>query len=1169
MSATRDPIARPRPALRHVLSKALTAVAARIRAPGADRAHPVLVPVIGSIAVAAAVTVAALLIVANLRDRTIADSGRELRNTALVLAAQTDRAFQALELVESGVIERMQSLGIATSDDFDRQLGEFGMHELLAGRIASLPHIDAVSLINAEGRLVNFSRSWPAPANDLSDRDYFIALKSNPQLTSFISEPLRNRGSGTWVICLARKVTGANGEFLGLVVGSMQLKSFEDFFKSIALGDDGSIALLRRDGVLLARHPHVEPSIARSYLSITASLESDLAQAKHVVRRMTSPFDQQDRLVAAASLAHYPVAVTVTRTVGALLADWQQQARYLAGLTVTLVVVIAGICAAMVRRFRDQSIRLDAALNTMSQGLAMFDSQLRVVVVNRSYCELYRLAPEAVTPGRTLRELIALRSAAGTSPADAEEIHRTTEARLAAGGPWNAIWDMPDGRTVAVSNAPMANGGWLATHEDITERRRAEREILARQAEVERLNAQFAIALSNMAHGLSMYDSDMRLIVCNARYAEIFGIPPELTRPGTPYHAIVAGRTAETTSTDEIVAEMARGRGTARSFTREFTDGRIIAATHQPLADGGFVGVHEDVTARLQAERETLERKAELERVNAQLDVALSNMTHGLCMYDGDMRLIVCNARYAEMYAIPRELTKPGTPYSQLVTCTPLRDVTLEEHLAETERHMATERSVIRQLHDGRIIAVSHRPLANGGWVGVHEDITERRRAEARIEHMARHDALTGLPNRNAFTEKLAALRERAMQENGRFALLLVDLDRFKQVNDVFGHGVGDSLLSEVSRRLAAAAGGAFLARLGGDEFVVLSAQEPQPAATEALAERLQSAFDGGIVIDGQDLLVGLSIGIAIFPGDGDDAEAILGNADAALYRAKAEGRGSIRFFDASMDQRLRDCRVLQHDLRSAAERGEIIIHYQPQARIGGEVIGFEALVRWNHPARGMIAPSAFISVAEESGLIVPLGEWILREACREAASWARPLAVGVNLSPVQFRHGDLAASVHAILLETGLAPGRLELEITEGVLMGDFSRAVSVLRRLKALGVKIAMDDFGTGYSSLSYLQTFPFDKIKIDRSFVSNVQVNPQSATIIRAVIGLGRGLNLPIIAEGVETQGELDFLAGEACDEVQGYLVGRPAPIAQYAELVGRAPEPVVHPRFAKAG
>jgi len=334
-----------------------------------------------------------------------------------------------------------------------------------------------------------------------------------------------------------------------------------------------------------------------------------------------------------------------------------------------------------------------------------------------------------------------------------------------------------------------------------------------------------------------------------------------------------------------------------------------------------------------------------------------------------------------------------------------------------------------------------------------------------------------------------------------------------------------------------------------------VSAQDPQPAAAETLAERLQTALATEIVVGEQTLRIGLSLGVAIFPDDGEDAAAILANSDAALYRAKADGRGSIRFFDATVDQRLRDCRVLQHDLRSAIEQQQIVIHYQPQARIDGSIVGFEALVRWQHPLRGMIAPGAFISIAEENGLIIPLGERILRESCREAASWSKRLAIAVNLSPVQFRHGDLASTVHSILLETGLSPDRLQLEITEGVLIDDFSRAISILRRLKGLGVKIAMDDFGTGYSSLSYLQKFPFDKIKIDRSFVSNVQSNPQSATIIRAVIGLGRGLNLPIVAEGVETQGELDFLTEEACDEIQGYLVGRPAPIDLYADLVGR--------------
>jgi predicted signal transduction protein with EAL and GGDEF domain len=355
------------------------------------------------------------------------------------------------------------------------------------------------------------------------------------------------------------------------------------------------------------------------------------------------------------------------------------------------------------------------------------------------------------------------------------------------------------------------------------------------------------------------------------------------------------------------------------------------------------------------------------------------------------------------------------------------------------------------------------------------------------------------------------------------------------------------------------AAEGTFLARLGGDEFVVLVTEGAQPATAEAIAARLLATVASEIGIGAQYLRIGMSIGVAVFPADGKDAATLLANADAALYRAKAEGRGSIRFFAADMDERLRERRALQHELRSAIDRRELVLHYQPQAAIGGDVIGFEALLRWHHPTRGTIPPSTFIPLAEESGLIVPLGEWILREACREAAAWPRPLQIAVNLSPIQFRHGDLPSLVHAVLLETGLAPHRLELEITEGVLIGDFARALSVLRRLKTIGVRIAMDDFGTGYSSLSYLQAFPFDKIKIDRTFIANLTSNENSAAIVRAVIGLGRGLSLPVVAEGVETSEQLAFLVRESCAEVQGFLVGRPRPIEGYAKMVGRDAEP----------
>ncbi len=398
--------------------------------------------------------------------------------------------------------------------------------------------------------------------------------------------------------------------------------------------------------------------------------------------------------------------------------------------------------------------------------------------------------------------------------------------------------------------------------------------------------------------------------------------------------------------------------------------------------------------------------------------------------------------------------------------------------------------------------------------------MTDRKRAEARIEYLANHDALTELPNRAAFTRHLELVVERAAAGGENFAVLCIDLDRFKEVNEIFGHAGGDQLLCEMGRRLQAAADGAFMARMSGDEFTVII-DGPQPAAAEALADKLLAAAGEEIEIDGQEFRFGATVGVAIYPTDGEDATTLLGNADAALDQAKAEARGSIRFFEARMDHLLRERRDLQLDLRSAAACGELKLYFQPQAQIDGEVIGFEALLRWKHPHRGVIPPCTFIPLAEESGLIVPIGEWVLREACREAASWPKPLQVAVNLSPVQFQHGDLVGLVHSVLQETGLTPNRLELEITENVLIGDFASAVSILRRLKLLGVRIAMDDFGTGYSSLSYLQSFPFDKIKIDKTFIANLDHSPQSAAIVRAVIGLGRGLQLPVLAEGVETK------------------------------------------------
>ncbi|HLA21241.1 MAG TPA: EAL domain-containing protein, partial [Pseudolabrys sp.] len=429
------------------------------------------------------------------------------------------------------------------------------------------------------------------------------------------------------------------------------------------------------------------------------------------------------------------------------------------------------------------------------------------------------------------------------------------------------------------------------------------------------------------------------------------------------------------------------------------------------------------------------------------------------------------------------------------------------------------------------------------------------------------YDSLTDLPNRAAFNECFATTLERAAANNERFSILSVDFDHFKEVNDLFGHSIGDALLREATRRLQTAATGAFLARIGGDEFMLIVTDGAQPAAAAALAERLLVAFVGDFEVDGRQLQIGLTIGGAVYPRDGTDAKTLMVNADTALYRAKADMRGSVLFFEPEMSARLGERLALQSDLRTAVARGELLLHYQPQVRMSGETIGFEALLRWQCSTRGMVSPATFIPIAEESGLIVPIGEWVLREACREAASWPLPLTVAVNVSPVQFHNGDLPNLVHSILLETGLAAARLELEVTEGVLIDDFPRAVSILRRLKALGVQIALDDFGTGYSSLSYLHSFAFDRIKIDRAFIGDLDHSRHSMVIVRAVIGLGHSLDVPILAEGVETEIQHAILVQEGCDAMQGYLTGRPQPIANYAKLIGA--QTVAREDYARAG
>ncbi|AND91015.1 bifunctional diguanylate cyclase/phosphodiesterase [Bradyrhizobium diazoefficiens] len=551
--------------------------------------------------------------------------------------------------------------------------------------------------------------------------------------------------------------------------------------------------------------------------------------------------------------------------------------------------------------------------------------------------------------------------------------------------------------------------------------------------------------------------------------------------------------------------------------------------------------------------------KGELGRQQVVLDTALENMSQGLCMFDADGKIMLFNERYAAM------LRRTDIALTGRLLVDVLREEQAKgqwqgdadeffARLVIDAREGRTTSQVVNRL--GRSIRVVNQPMQGGGWVATFEDITEWLEAQAKISHMARHDALTGLPNRVLFHEQL----EQGLRRTGsgdQLAVLCLDLDHFKDINDSLGHPIGDALLKEVGRRLKATVGESdTVARLGGDEFAVVQIGRSEEAAARCLAGRLVEVISAPYEIDDHQIVIGVSIGISLSPQDGSNADELLKNADLALYRAKADGRGTYRFFETGMDARAQARRLLEMDLRAALQRDEFQPYYQPIRDVAsGRVVVFEALLRWNHPQRGLIAPINFIPLAEETGLIVQLGEFVLRSACTDAATWPDDVDVAVNLSPVQFRNPNLIASVTAALTVSGLPARRLELEITESVLLQNSEATLTTLHELRAMGVRISLDDFGTGYSSLSYLRSFPFDKIKIDRSFVSELATREDSMAIIRAVTGLGRSLGIVTTAEGVENDAQLELLRREGCTQAQGYLFSKPRPASDVALMLER--------------
>ena len=864
----------------------------------------------------------------DLREDHLDHARQDLGNLSLVVADGLDWGIQSVDLLQMQLLDDIERRGIDSPQGFRQQMSSAEIHQDLAHRIARLPHIAALSLHDAEGRLINFSRSWPAPEIDVRDRDFIADLMVPNAPKTAISRPQRSLTTGKWTIYFSRRIESPDGQLIGIVLCTIFTDYFERLFAQLSTDydrdglSDNSFTIYRDDGTLLIRYPHLDNRIgesfarAQNYNRIVASLGGSPI-------RLTSTLDGVDRVISAHRVLHYPLIATATDKVDAILATWRNEAWVIGSVSLALELVLAGTVLLAVRHLRS-----------------------------------YQLI-----------------EAAEAARAKAEERERAAHAM----------------------------------HEQ---------------------NQRFDMALNNMLQGLSMFDADNRLLVSNRRLHRMFGLPDGALTRGMTYE--------ETAAT--------------------------VVAAGQVSAD-------------------------DMERARA-------------------------------------------------------RRMELVKHRERT--------TALWEWDNGRAFTMTHQPMQSG-WLTTFEEITERRSAEARLAHIAHHDPLTDLPNRVLFRLKLEAAVSQARPGSG-LALFCLDLDQFKTVNDTLGHPIGDALLQAVAERLAQETRDTdTTARLGGDEFAIVQPLLRRTTEATGFAARLLEAVRTPFDIDGHRIVIGASIGIAFAPHDGTDPDHLLRAADLALYRAKADGRGVYRLFHAEMDAQIQARRALELDLRQALQTDEIEVHYQPVVSVRDRAVaGFEALARWQHPERGFVPPGEFISVAEEIGLIGTLGERVLRKACVDAFEWPGSPIVAVNISPIQFRSRDLIGVVARALRSSGLDPGRLELEITETVMLEDTEDTLATLHRLRKLGVRVAMDDFGTGYSSLGYLLRFPFDRIKIDQSFVRELGKRPDCNAVVRAAVGLSRDLGMATTAEGVETRDQFDALAAIGCSEMQGYLFSPAVPAKQVPAL-----------------
>ena len=1004
--------------------------------------------VVGTAAIVATIIAANALVLVQMRASTLQQLQEGLLRQSLTLSQLVEHTFQSADLVLTNVVERARNEASADGDLGRTATEEFYL--FLAEKKYELPQIDTLAVLDKTGMRHAASRGWPLEAADLSSREYFKALRANPKLKLYVSQPLKGYSTGTPVSILARPILAKDGGFLGVALASTDMAYFEELFRNTALGEGYCVTLLRLDGTLLARYPAATPNEP----VVPEPMPTSLTDTDSAVSRVVRPSDQTALMAAAHRLTDYPLTVIVAQTEDVAFQTWRTTALAAGAITAAVIALVVMAALFMARSWKQQD-RLDAARAEVAES------------------EKERMLAEA-------------------------ELNRQRD---------------------------------IAEHSM-------------------RLNA----AVENMTQGLCMFDKDGRLVICNETYVKLYKLPPELAQPGTLYSDIIAHRFQSKLVKGDVdlrvLALSALFDRKKASRVDEHSDGRLVRITRQGLQGGGWVSTHEDITEQQRAARELDETKRFLDSIieNIPLAVVVKNAK--------TFEYVLVNRAFEAMHDLPRTQFLGRTVFETYrhADAERLHSHDLEalnapdsvltgelewESLKRGTRIQATSRIVLRDSKG-----------APRYLIGVIDDITERRKTDQRIAFLAHHDPLTGLANRAALTQKIEEAAARQRRRGEPFSVLLLDLDRFKQVNDTLGHPAGDTLLTEVAGRLAGLIRETdTLARLGGDEFALVQAGEAhQREAASGLANRVIEALGRPFEIEGADINIGASIGIALAPEHDTNSDNLLKMADLALYRAKSSGGSSYRFFDPEMSELASARHETEVELRRAIAQNELVLHYQPIIDTKTRrICGAEALVRWRHPTKGLIFPDKFIPLAEETGLITQIGEWVLNAACAEAVTWPEDIKLAVNLSLVQFRKADLSGTVMRSLTASGLPPERLELEITETALIESAAECLPALRHFKNIGITIVLDDFGTGYSSLSQLAMFPFDKIKIDKSFTQNLTKRSECAAIISTTLTLAQNLNIATTAEGVETVDQYRILRLAGVTSLQGYLFKRPGPAA----------------------